>query len=123
MKVLMIGATGHYASLLLPELTRRGATVRALIRDESKVAEAKGHGTAEIAIGDLRKPETLSKGVEGVDGVFHLGPAFAPDESEMGVTMRCQRILDGSPCSLVTTCQLEVRRRRQSLDGSRLVLG
>jgi hypothetical protein len=27
MKILMIGATGHYASLLLPELTRRGATV------------------------------------------------------------------------------------------------
>jgi uncharacterized protein YbjT (DUF2867 family) len=87
MKVLMIGATGHYASLLLPELTRRGATVRALIRDESKVAEARGHGAAEIAIGDLRRPETLSKAVEGVDGVFHLGPAFAPDESQMGVTM------------------------------------
>jgi uncharacterized protein YbjT (DUF2867 family) len=48
----------------VPELVKRGATVRALVRDESKAGAA-----------------------VGVDGVFHINPAFAPDEAELGVTM------------------------------------
>jgi uncharacterized protein YbjT (DUF2867 family) len=87
MKVLMVGATGRFAALVLPELTRRGAEVRALVRSEEKVEEARSHGAAEIAVGDLRDASSLRRAAEGVEGVFHIGPAFAPDESEMGKTM------------------------------------
>ncbi len=38
MKILMVGATGKYASLVLPELKKRGATVRALVRDDEERA-------------------------------------------------------------------------------------
>jgi len=85
MKVLMIGATGKFAGLVLPELTKRGVTVRALARDENKAAKARERGAAEIAFGDLRQPESLREAVHGVDAVFHIGPAFAPDEAELGV--------------------------------------
>lgn len=33
MKALVVRATGKYASLVVPELKQRGATVRALVRD------------------------------------------------------------------------------------------
>ena len=44
MKVLMIGATGKYAGLVLPELKKRDVTVVALVRDEGKAREAKEAG-------------------------------------------------------------------------------
>jgi uncharacterized protein YbjT (DUF2867 family) len=33
MKVLMIGATGKFAGLVVPELKKRNVTVRALVQD------------------------------------------------------------------------------------------
>ena len=87
MKVLMVGATGKYAGLVLPELIKRGAVVRALVQDESKVDAAHGQGATETAIGNLRDPASLRAAAAGVDGVFHINPAFAPDEADMGVAM------------------------------------
>jgi len=40
MKVLMIGATGEFAGLIVPELKKKGATIYALVRDEDKGREA-----------------------------------------------------------------------------------
>ena len=87
MKVLMVGATGTFAHLVLPALKARGATVRALVRDDDKASEAKGRGADETAVGDLRDAASLRAAAEGVDGVFHIDPVFQPDESEMGVRM------------------------------------
>jgi len=87
MKVLMIGATGHYAGLVLPELTKRGVTVRALVQDDAKAAEARQRGAAETALGNLTDPASLRAAAAGVDGVFHINPAFAPNEVEMGQNM------------------------------------
>ena len=87
MKVLMVGATGTYANLVMPELIQRGVTVRALVRDESKSDVARQQGAEEIAIADLRDPDSLRAAATGVDGVFHINPAFAPDEADLGVAM------------------------------------
>jgi uncharacterized protein YbjT (DUF2867 family) len=86
MKVLMVGATGKYAGLALPELKKHGAKVRALVRPKDEAA-ARELGADEVVIGDLRDSNSLSKAATGVDGVFHIGPAFAPDESDMGIAM------------------------------------
>ncbi len=40
MKALMIGATGEFAGLIVPELKKKGATIYALARDEDKGREA-----------------------------------------------------------------------------------
>jgi uncharacterized protein YbjT (DUF2867 family) len=87
MKVLVVGASGKYAGFVVPELIKRGATVRALIRDRKKADEVRNRGASETAIGDLSDPESLRSAASGVDGVFHINPAFAPNESELGVAM------------------------------------
>ena len=87
MKVLVVGATGKYASLVVPELKQRGARVRALVRDETKADASRQQGADEVAIGDLHNPDSLRTAAAGVDGVFHINPAFAPNEAELGVAM------------------------------------
>jgi uncharacterized protein YbjT (DUF2867 family) len=87
MKALVVGATGKYASLVVPELKQRGATVRALVRNESKIEAARQQGADETVIGDLHDPASLRAATAGVDGVFHINPAFAPHEAELGVAI------------------------------------
>lgn len=87
MKVLAVGATGKFAGLVVPELKKRGVTVRALVRDQHHEAAARERGADEIVRGDLESPASLRVAVKEMDGVFHIGPAFAPRESEMGMAM------------------------------------
>lgn len=87
MHVLVVGATGHNAGLVVPELKQRGATVRALIRDPTRADQARQAGSDETIVGDLTDPASLRAAADGVDGVFHINPAFAPGEAEMGVAM------------------------------------
>ncbi len=87
MNVLMIGATGSYAGLVLPELKSRGATVRALVRDPARAAAVRDRGADETVTGDLSDPESLRAAAKGMDGVFHINPAFAPHEADLGVAM------------------------------------
>lgn len=85
--VLVVGATGKFARLVVPELRRRGAVVRALVRDASRAEVARAAGAEQIAIGDLRNRASLERALSGVTGVFHIGPVFAADEAEMGVAL------------------------------------
>lgn len=85
--VLVVGATGRVAGLVVPELARRGATVRALVRDERGRQKAVDNGAAEAVVADLRDPASLRRAAEGADGVFHIGPAFQPDEARMGCNL------------------------------------
>lgn len=85
--ILVVGATGRFAGLVLPELARRGAKVRALIRDEAHAGLARSLGATEVAVGDLRNRQSLDRALERAAGVFHIGPAFAPDETAMGLSM------------------------------------
>jgi uncharacterized protein YbjT (DUF2867 family) len=87
MKVLMVGATGKYANHVVPELKQRGATIRALVRNKNKVDVAQQQGVDEVAIGDLQDSKSLRAAASGVEGVFHLNPAFAPDEAGLGMAM------------------------------------
>lgn len=85
--VLVVGATGKFAGLVVPELQRRHVTVRALVRDEARADVARAGGATEIAIGDLRDIDSLAEATRGVAGVFHIGPAFASDEAAMGIAL------------------------------------
>jgi uncharacterized protein YbjT (DUF2867 family) len=87
MKVLMVGATGSNAGAVLPELVKRGAAVRALVRDEERAAVARRRGASDTVIADLADPASLRAAAAGVDGVFHVNPGFARHEADMGVAM------------------------------------
>jgi len=85
--ILAVGANGRFAGLVIPELVRRAARVRGMVRRAENEDKARASGAAEIAIADLRNPESLDRAVRGVDGIFYIGPAFEPDESQMGLNM------------------------------------
>lgn len=87
MRVLMIGATGRFARHVVPELTKRGIWVRALVRTREAERIARERGVDETVICDLEDPRGLISAAVGADGVFHIGPAFHPRESSLGITM------------------------------------
>lgn len=86
-RVLVVGAAGRFAGLVPQALRDKGVTVRGLVRDTQRAPHALANGVDEVAVADLRSPETLAAALDGVDGVFYIGPAFAPDESHLGVNM------------------------------------
>lgn len=67
--VLVTGATGTIGSALVPELVRRGATVRTMSRREHELS-----GT-QNAVADLRDPASLERAVAGTDTVFLNSPS------------------------------------------------
>jgi uncharacterized protein YbjT (DUF2867 family) len=72
MTVLVVGATGSIGRLAVEEALRQGHTVRALARKSSKTDELSCE--ADLIIGDVTRPETLSAALDGVDAVvFTLG--------------------------------------------------
>lgn len=87
MKVLVVGATGKFAGLVVPELKKRGIAVRALLRDRRHEEAALARGADETVLGNLENPTSLLNAAKGVDGVFHINPAFAPREFDMGIAM------------------------------------
>ncbi len=87
MKVLVVGATGKFAGLVIPELKKRGVTVYGLLHNKNKAEEAKKRGADELVTGDLNDIQSLRSAAEGMDGVFHINPAFLENEAEAGINM------------------------------------
>jgi uncharacterized protein YbjT (DUF2867 family) len=70
---LITGATGNVGSEVVTILLAKGHKVRVFTRDATKVAHWADQ--VEVAIGDFTSPETFSKAVSGVEGVFIMnGP-------------------------------------------------
>jgi uncharacterized protein YbjT (DUF2867 family) len=67
MILLVVGATGSIGRLVVAEAMRQGHAVRALVRNQRK-GRLLPPG-AEVVVGDLTRPETLSAAVLGVDAV------------------------------------------------------
>jgi len=70
--VLVVGATGSIGTLVVEEALGQGHVVRALVRSAGK---ARGlPPRAQVVVGDVTRPDTLSGAVDGVDAVvFTLG--------------------------------------------------
>lgn len=66
--ILVTGATGNIGTELIPLLRESGQSLRVLVRDERKVAHL--DACVERAAGDLDKPETLLRAVNGVERIF-----------------------------------------------------
>lgn len=80
MKALVAGATGKTGYRIVQELVAQGIPVRALVRDAAK-AKALLPAEAEIVIGDVLQPETLSAAMEGCTVLLSAtgaAPSFDP---------------------------------------------
>jgi uncharacterized protein YbjT (DUF2867 family) len=82
MKILAIGGTGSVGSQVIQQLMRRGADVRALVRN--KESASKLPKEVEPVIGDLLDPISVQAGLDGVDKLYLLN-AVAPDELTQGL--------------------------------------
>ena len=67
--VLVAGATGGVGQLVVAELLQQGFKTRVLSRSEAK-ARALFGDSVEVAIADLRRPETLPAAVDGITHVI-----------------------------------------------------
>ncbi len=85
--VLVVGAAGRFAGLVPRALRGRGVVVRGLVRDARQRPAALANGADEVAVADLRDAAAVDRALEQVDGVFHIGPAFAPDEAQLGTAL------------------------------------
>ena len=83
--VLVTGATGNVASILIPMLLQSGQQVRALVHDAAK-AQGLGDQGAEVVVADLEKPETLDATVVGVDKIYLLTDN-GPNGGQHGVNL------------------------------------
>ncbi|MEZ2440286.1 SDR family oxidoreductase [Chitinophaga sp. RCC_12] len=115
MKILMIGATGKFAGLVLPQLKKQAHHVTALVQDGNKGQQAITHGADEFVTGDLYDPVTLKKAAEGIDGIFHIIPAFNR-EVEAGLNMVIAAQEAGvskfvSPASITLPCPYPTMRK------------
>jgi len=75
MKYFITGATGFIGTELAWQLVKEGHKVNALVRSKEK-AKLLDDPNIELFYGDIHQAEVLEKGIEGVDGIFHLS-AFA----------------------------------------------
>jgi uncharacterized protein YbjT (DUF2867 family) len=85
--ILAVGAAGKFASLVLPELAKRGARVRGLILNAKQGESVLENGATEVAVGDLSDRASLSAALIGIDSVFYIAPAFIPNEVAIGKGM------------------------------------
>jgi uncharacterized protein YbjT (DUF2867 family) len=82
--VLVVGAAGKFAGLVLPALAQRGAKIRGLIHSASETETVRKTGAAEVAVGDLTDRGSLDAALKNVDSVFYIAPAFLPHEAAIG---------------------------------------
>ena len=94
-KILVTGANGNVSSALITNLVNKGASVRGLVRDESKGQSLKDSGV-EIAIGNLNDQDSIEKALEGIEKVFLLTPV-AEDAPQLAKNVISAAVKQGSP--------------------------
>ena len=85
MAILVTGATGFIGGHVARLLAARGASLRVLVRPQSRLDNLEGL-KAERVVGDLRDPRSLETAVRGCDMVFHVAADYrlwSPDPREL----------------------------------------
>jgi dihydroflavonol-4-reductase len=86
--VLVTGATGYVAGVLIQQLLEAGVTVHATVRDPSQtervqylqdLADQSGSGTIRFFRGDLLQEDSFDEGMKGCGIVFHTASPFQLD--------------------------------------------
>lgn len=70
--ILVTGATGYIASLLIPQLLEKGCRVRAMARTPERLRKREWYKHVEMVCADVMEPETLVAAMEGVQTAYYL---------------------------------------------------
>jgi uncharacterized protein YbjT (DUF2867 family) len=85
--ILVTAANGHQGRYVVRKLAAAGYQVRAARATAGRDEELLELGASEVFVGDLADPGTYARAVEEVDTIYHVGPAGAPSEVQMGMVM------------------------------------
>jgi uncharacterized protein YbjT (DUF2867 family) len=88
MTILVTGATGNVGRNVVEQLVKRGADVRALVRDPSKAAFPAG---VEVVMGDLLDVDSLRAAFAGVSTLFLLNGVVADEYTQALVALAVAR--------------------------------
>jgi uncharacterized protein YbjT (DUF2867 family) len=88
MTILVTGATGNIGRNVVEQLAKRGASVRALVRDPSK---AKFPGGVEVVQGDLLDVDSLRSARKGVSTLFLLNGVVADEYTQALIALNVAR--------------------------------
>src|SRR5436305_11527190 len=75
MKAFVTGGTGFIGSRVIKRLRDRGVDVAALVRNPGKATDLLEQGV-DLIEGDLSSTDAIKRGVEGAQGVFHIGAVY-----------------------------------------------
>ena len=84
MKVFLTGATGFVGSHVAKLAATQGASLRVLTRSTSNTSNLPA--SAEVVLGDLRKPVAFASALQGCDALVHVAADYrlwVPDPQEM----------------------------------------
>ncbi len=85
--ILVTGATGTVGGAVARQLIDAGQPTRLFVRDRRKLADLAGK--AEVAVGNLDKPDTFEAALNGVDGVFLV--TLGSGEQDMAAAAAARR--------------------------------
>ena len=85
--ILVTAGSGHQGQLLIPKLAAAGLRVRTTTSSPSRRDALHRLGAAEVVGGDIRDPAIYAQAGEGVDTLYHIGPAGLKGERELGFAM------------------------------------
>ncbi|WP_037461283.1 NmrA/HSCARG family protein [Skermanella stibiiresistens] len=88
MTILVTGATGSVGQQVVAELVKRGADVRALVRDPAKVEFPDG---VAVAQGELLDVDAMRGALSGVSTLFLLNAVVADEFSQALITLNLAR--------------------------------
>jgi uncharacterized protein YbjT (DUF2867 family) len=79
--ILVTGATGNTGSTLLQALAKRGARVRAMVRDQAGGARLRDTSAA-IVVGNFDDPRSIEAALEGVTRAYLVTPSSPDAEAQ-----------------------------------------
>jgi uncharacterized protein YbjT (DUF2867 family) len=88
MTILVTGATGNVGRQVVEQLTKRGAKVRALVRDPSKANFAAG---VEVVQGDLLDVDSVRTAFSGVSTLFLLNGVVSDEYTQALIGLNVAR--------------------------------
>lgn len=85
--VLVTAGFGNQAHAVIPRLRDAGFRVRAMRASDRPGRGPLDLGAHEVVVGDAASPDDAAGALDGVHGVYHVGPTFHPRELQMGMNM------------------------------------
>ncbi len=82
--ILVTAANGNQGKRLVPRLLATGSAPRVCVRTELSAQTLRVAGVTDVVVGDIADPDVLAGAMDGVEKVYHVGPALHPRERDLG---------------------------------------